>query len=153
MKQVILFLAIAAFAACNSNSEKKYSAADSALMADTTEFTDNGQQYAMSYWGTLPCSGCSGTETTLEISGDFQKFRLHEKKQGTDKVITIEGNLNTERGFENDPDATVYILNHDKPADQQRFFVRSTGNDNELKALDKNRKLLPEGQNTLRRMR
>ena len=39
------------------------------------------------------------------------------------------GNLNTERGYGKDDDATVYILNFDKPESEQTRFVRySNGN-------------------------
>ena len=64
---------------------------------------------------------------------------------------TREGSLNTERGFGDDKDATVFILDHDKDAAKQRFFVRYTGEDDVIKALDKDRKELPK-QNTLRKV-
>lgn len=37
------------------------------------------------------------------------------------------GRLITEQGYDDDPDATVYILNPEKPEDQRKYFVRFTG--------------------------
>lgn len=146
-----------ALAACGSpNKEGQEQPEDTSALnylptSPGQEIVDAEADYSLTYWGTLYCEGCSGIETTLEISKDMQRYRLHEKKQGTDGVKTTEGNLNTERGFGDDKDATVYVLDHDKAASQQRFFVRYTDNDNELIALDKDRKQLAQ-QNTLRQV-
>lgn len=51
---------------------------------------------------------------------------------------TIKGNVNYERGFEDDQDATVYILNFDKPSEEQ-YFVRFSKNDTVIFPLDTNR--------------
>ncbi len=49
---------------------------------------------------------------------DFTQFRL------TDGTHITQGNLNTERGFQDDEDATLFILNFDKPENEQAYFVR-----------------------------
>lgn len=158
MKNALLFNAVLLIISCGSPSkEAQEQPADtsSALSylpkSPGDEIVDTEADFTTTFWGTLHCEDCSGIETTLEISRDFQRFRLHEKKQGSDAVRTTEGNLNTERGFGDDADATVYVLNHDKAESEQRCFVRYTGNDNEVKALGRERKELPK-QNTLRRV-
>ena len=40
--------------------------------------------------------------------------------------MVTTGNLNTERGFDDDRDATVYVLDYDKPETNQKRFVRGT---------------------------
>jgi copper homeostasis protein (lipoprotein) len=55
--------------------------------------------------------------------------------------------MNTERGFEKDPDATVYILNYDKPVNEQWVFVRETGNDSTIFEIKSNRKRYSDKKN------
>jgi hypothetical protein len=49
---------------------------------------------------------------------DYTFYRLTE---GSD---VTQGVMNTEKGFEQDVNATLYILNSDKPESEQRYFVR-----------------------------
>lgn len=49
---------------------------------------------------------------------DYTHYRLTE---GSD---VSQGVMNTEKGYEQDVNATVYILNSDKPESEQRYFVR-----------------------------
>jgi hypothetical protein len=53
-----------------------------------------------------------------------------------------EGELNTERGFEDDPDATVYVLNWQKPEAQQMLYVRFTVEPTKLYLLDSERRVV-----------
>jgi hypothetical protein len=53
-----------------------------------------------------------------------------------------EGELNSERGFENDPNATVYVLNWQKPEAQQMRYVRFTNEPMKLYLLDSDLKVV-----------
>ncbi len=64
-------------------------------------------------------------------------FELIEKEKSSSHVI--KGNVNYERGFEDDQDATVYVLNFDQPS-EERYFVRFSKNDRILFPLDTNKK-------------
>lgn len=67
---------------------------------------------------------------------DYTWYRL------TTNDLVREGELNTERGFEDDIDATVYVLNWQQPEGQQMFYVRLTDEPGVLYALDGDRKIL-----------
>lgn len=67
---------------------------------------------------------------------DYTSYRL------TTNELVREGELNTERGFEDDIDATVYVLNWQKPEGEQMYYVRLTAEPNRLYALDGDRKIL-----------
>ncbi|WP_334126832.1 hypothetical protein [Empedobacter brevis] len=64
-------------------------------------------------------------------------FELIEKGKSSSHVI--KGNVNYERGFEDDQDATVYVLNFDQPT-EEHYFVRFSKNDSILFPLDTNKK-------------
>lgn len=53
-----------------------------------------------------------------------------------------EGELNTERGFEDDQDATVYVLNWQEPEEQQMLYVRFTDEPTKLYLLDTMRRVV-----------
>jgi copper homeostasis protein (lipoprotein) len=114
---------------------------DSILEKQDTSWQDsNENDEYYSYEGVLPDENGKAKQTTLQIAKDYQTFQLIEKTlfnktkltDDTLRSIKMEGNLNTERGYEKDENATVYILNWDKPDNLQRLFVRSTGNDKQL---------------------
>jgi hypothetical protein len=67
---------------------------------------------------------------------DFTSYRLI-----TNGAVR-EGELNSERGFENDPDATVYVLNWQKPESQQMRYVRLTAEPTKLYLLDTDGKIV-----------
>jgi uncharacterized protein YxeA len=67
---------------------------------------------------------------------DYTRYRL------TTNGLVREGELNTERGFEDDIDATVYVLNWQQPEGEQMFYVRLTAEPDRLYALDGERKIL-----------
>lgn len=78
------------------------------------------------------------TNDSIELSIYLDNgFKLIELKDG--KSILTKGNLNYERGFEDDIDATLYVLDFDKPK-QERYFVRLTKDNVTLIPLDQNRK-------------
>ncbi len=67
---------------------------------------------------------------------DYTQYRL------TTNGLVREGELNTERGFGDDPDATVYVLNWQKPEGEQITYVRLTNDPTHLYILDGNREIV-----------
>jgi hypothetical protein len=67
---------------------------------------------------------------------DYTRFRL------TTNGAIKEGELNTERGYKEDPDATVYVLDWQKPADEQMRYVRLTNDPGRIYLLDSNNELI-----------
>ena len=68
---------------------------------------------------------------------DYTKYTLQINN------TTTSGSLNTERGFGSDVDATVYVLNWDKPETEQKYYVRLTGDQAHIQLLDSSRKIIP----------
>ncbi len=66
---------------------------------------------------------------------DFTSYTLIEAG------VSVSGELNTERGYGDDIDATVFVLDWQKPEAEQKYFVRLTGS-TEIQRLDENRELL-----------
>ncbi|MCD0470583.1 copper resistance protein NlpE [Flavobacterium sp. JAS] len=101
------------------------------------------------YEGVLPCADCRGIKTVLKIySGDgtmeSHKFELSSIYQGkgSGKAFTQKGHYNTERGLEDDPDGTIYVLNYDKPEAEQLFYGYSARTPDKIFLLDKTRKII-----------
>ena len=93
--------------------------------------------YDLVYSGILPCKDCGGIRTTLQLSTKSNKFKVKEEFLKTEIAPSVlMGNFNTERGFEKDPDATLYILNDELPETEHLYFVRETGKNNVLLKLD-----------------
>lgn len=74
---------------------------------------------------------------------DYTQYRL------TTNGLVREGELNTERGFEDDVDATVYVLNWQKPEGEQILYVRLTNEPGRLYLLDTQRKIVRGSMLTL----
>ncbi len=66
---------------------------------------------------------------------DYTRYELTFEK------LEYRGDLTTERGWQNDADATVYILNWQRPVEEQRVFVRTTAEPRVLRQLDVSRNL------------
>lgn len=64
-------------------------------------------------------TGRDGRPIRFEDHGTRYRLRLNGHVR--------EGDLNTERGWKNDPDATLYVLDWQGPADRQTRLVRRTG--------------------------
>ncbi len=64
-------------------------------------------------------------------------FELVEIENNTSHIT--KGNVNYERGFEEDNDATLYVLNFDKPS-EERYFVRYSKNDSTIFPLNGQKK-------------
>lgn len=74
---------------------------------------------------------------------DYTTYRL------TTNGLVREGELNTERGFGDDPDATVYVLNWRKPEGEQIYYVRLTSDPTHIYVLDGNREMIKGSALTL----
>lgn len=68
---------------------------------------------------------------------DYTKYRL------TTNDLVREGALNTERGYGDDPDATVYVLNWQQPEGEQIRYVRFTAEPGRVYVLDGNGEPIP----------
>jgi len=110
--------------------------------------TNNRKISYIVYEGIIPCADCEGIKLRLKIADGFQSYELYELYLGKiDKPFIERGNLNTERGFEEDEDATVYVLNYDKAENEQKYFVRLTNEPNSIIMLDNNRELIQSNLN------
>lgn len=104
------------------------------------------------YEGSFECNGnCKAIHVLLIIAPDYQSYELSEDRvddyyNEDEDFRKTKGKLNTERGYEDDADATVYILNYDLPANKQRYFVRLTGKD-EVFEIGSDRKRFTDGKN------
>jgi hypothetical protein len=99
--------------------------------------------YPNRYEGILPNPESPDVKTILCMSADYTRFRLAEKNTVGPAMtrITESGHMNTERGYGNDENATVYILNDDQAGKWQFIMVRRTGSDN-LLLCDSSRKII-----------
>jgi hypothetical protein len=75
----------------------------------------------------------SAGEEILFRQQDYTRYELSMDK------IERRGDLNTERGWQDDADATVYILNWQRPVEEQLVFVRATAEPRKLLQLDASR--------------
>ncbi len=103
------------------------------------------------YEGTIPCADCAGIKTTLTLSWSKSDkventYILKEEYIDRDTVISL-GKFNPERGFKDDNDATVIVLNYDKPASKQRYYVYFSNNTKVLHVLNPEKKLIESDLN------
>ncbi len=80
--------------------------------------------------------GVINNDSIVFAHNDYTSYTL--LKNGT----LSQGELNTERGFEDDIDATVYILNWREPESEQVSFVRLTKDTTHVLQLDSHRKIM-----------
>ncbi len=93
--------------------------------------------YDLTYVGVLPCKDCVGIKTTLKLSTKENKFSLKEEFLKTDIAPSLlTGHFNTERGFEKDEDATLYVLCDELPEIEHVYFLRETAKNDILTKLD-----------------
>lgn len=88
---------------------------------------------------TNPSETFAGTANGVRIAFQHNNYTSYRLITGVDTVV---GNLNTERGFQDDEDATLYILYYDYPDSVLWHFVRMT--DGSILMLDKERNVLPD---------
>ncbi len=136
MKKLFPAFAIALlFAACNQSVQLT----ETTLVQDTVRTTEQFK-YVSYYEGMLPCADCPGIRTRITFINDnltYQRLDTYlEARDGKDYSYVSGGKYTTERGYEKDPDATVYVLDYDKPGEQAFLQV----NDSTLEMLDRNRK-------------
>jgi hypothetical protein len=97
-------------------------------------------KFDQAYSGVLPCKDCEGVETDLLMSSRENSFMYKEEYKGSSAPTFIKtGPFNTERGYKNDKDATLYILGEDLPGLTQLYFVRLSGRDSLLFSLGTDR--------------
>lgn len=149
MKNLVIILAVACqLWACNS---KKNEETVKTVSKDAgSSIVEKGSISKVNiYEGLLPCADCSGIETVLKIhQGDgtmeSHKFELISTYKGKqpEKSFIQKGNFNYERGLENDPDGTIYILNWDKPESEQIYYGYKSANPDKIYLLDKKREII-----------
>lgn len=74
----------------------------------------------------------------------FEQWEYTRYRLQTNELVR-EGAMNSERGFGDDPDATVYVLNWDKPEGEQIRYVRLTAEQDKLYALDGYQNIIKSG--------
>jgi copper homeostasis protein (lipoprotein) len=134
MKKLFMLMAAPVLlAACQSDVRPAMQAPADTLAADSTATV------RAVYTGTLPCADCAGILTRLTLYTDMT-YAVKETYQGKGRPNTTEakGSFNEEKGFEDDADAAVIVLNYGKPG-QERYFLRLTARPGELQMLDKSR--------------
>ena len=144
MKKIFLIILISSFLfSCNSRRSERVMHApladmQSSIIADTKSLEETSI-----YEGVLPCEDCAGIQTILKIyQGDgtieSHKFELTTiyKGKSPEKKFFQKGNFNLERGFEKDPNGTVYVLNWNLPEEKQLYFGCDAGSPNKLYVLN-----------------
>ncbi len=71
---------------------------------------------------------------------DYTRYRLQTNE------LVREGEMNSERGFGDDADVTVYVLNWQKPEGEQIRYVRLTAEPTYLYALDGYQNIIRTGK-------
>ncbi|POY35304.1 hypothetical protein C3K47_16095 [Solitalea longa] len=139
---------------CQSNQKEKAAekAADSiaastdSLDFDSTDAADAKpvKRLAAAYHGTLPCADCGGITTELSLYED-NTYELSEVYQGKGdgKPFLSRGNYTTDKGFENDDKAVLYVLDYDRQG-HERYFLKSNS---ELIMLDRTGKRIKSVHN------
>lgn len=143
-KAFILLVVIFQLVSCNS---KKNQDEDKTTVIDSTTTAiddDSVVDTNLVFEGTLPCADCSGIETVLKINTIENKFELSSTYKGKspEKKFVEKGSINTERGLEKDIDGTIYILNWDKPENEQVYYGYFSKNPEKLYLLDRNKKVI-----------
>ena len=83
----------------------------------------------------------TGTVKGMKIIFEHDHF-LHYRLSVNGTVTT--GELNTERGFGSDENATLFILNPSAPEKEQKYFVRLSSG--KIRMLDQHKKIIQDGQ-------
>jgi copper homeostasis protein (lipoprotein) len=149
MKHKLFLLMMVLLLSCNSakNDNALLSplrSTESAILEDS-----NSLHQAFVYQGVLPCADCSGIETTLKIyQGDgtmeshtFELVSIYKGKKPEKKWIK-KGTYNLERGLEDDPDGTIYILNWDKPETEHIYYGYYSKNPDKIYLLNNKRQII-----------
>ena len=155
MKKLSIILAIVwLLMSCNSRKNEKLletplKETRSNILEDTNSLNE-----VTVYQGILPCADCSGIETVLKIyQGDgtmeSHKFELTSiyKGKGNGKKNKETGTFNYERGLENDPDGTIYVLNWDQPEAKQIYYGHFSNDPDKIYLLNNKREIIKSDLN------
>lgn len=134
MRHVLILLVIGLAIGCQSPSNKDTSPWDSET-PDTTR-TDTPD------WSN-PTEVFTGSANDALIRFEHLNYTRYRLVIALD---TTKGNLNTERGYNDDEDATLYILEDPATQGTSWHFVRMTSGD--ILMLDRNRNVLPDTEFT-----
>jgi copper homeostasis protein (lipoprotein) len=101
--------------------------------------TDSVYRFIEKYKGTLPCADCPGIITEITFINDSLIYR--ESNTYIDRKTTnvLTGSYTTDRGYKSDDDATVYVLDDNKPGNE-RWFLKL--NDSTLLMLDQKEEII-----------
>ncbi len=97
--------------------------------------------------GILPCSDCDKITITLKLYHDYNDknepnlYTLTES-HGAKNKKSHSGAFNYERGYGDDNDATVIVLDYKKTANEQQYFVRYSKDNTSLYKLNTNKKII-----------
>ncbi|MBF4516766.1 copper resistance protein NlpE N-terminal domain-containing protein [Flavobacterium sp. ANB] len=147
MRNLVLIFAVAGqLISCNS---KKNEQIIKPLSKENPVIAKDSLIKVNIYEGLLPCADCSGIETVLKIyQGDgtiesykFELTTIYKGKQ-PEKTFTQKGNFNYERGLENDPDGTIYVLNWDKPESDRIYYGYKSENPKKMYLLTNKREII-----------
>lgn len=148
MKQ-FFFLLMMVLLSCNS--AKNDNAMLSPLRSTESNILEdsNSLHQAFIYEGVLPCADCAGIETILKIyQGDgtieshtFELVSIYKGKKPQKKWIK-KGTYNLERGLEDDPDGTIYVLNWDKPEAEQIYYGYYSSNPEKIYLLNNKKQII-----------
>lgn len=149
MKNIFLLLAMIQLSSCNSAKNDNLIPSTlrntrSAILEDS-----NSLHQVSIYEGILPCADCPGIATTLKIyQGDgtmeshtFELITIYKGKNHG-KQLSEKGTYNLERGLEDDPDGTVYILNWDKPENKHIYYGYYSSNPDKIYLLNNKREII-----------
>ncbi|MFH7013210.1 copper resistance protein NlpE [Flavobacterium sp. FlaQc-52] len=147
MKKLICIATVASLVlACNSKKEEQITTPENEKTVTKTNERFNKTSV---FEGVLPCADCSGIKTTLKIDADYgvaqnNRFELITVYQGKEpeKEFSEKGNFNIERGLDNDPDGTIYVLNWDQPLEKQIYYGYYSANPEKIYLLDRDRKII-----------
>lgn len=138
------FLLGAALPACNASR-----APEAATPAAPNQAIEEGNEVIFArYAGRLPCADCAGIRIELTLNaetvhGPPTRYHMRETYIATrdgDRTFTSEGRWRIRRGSADDPNATVYQIDFDRPEKTRSFLVVDA---NELTALDRDLRELP----------
>ncbi len=127
---VLLFLIVISMGSCSDAEQAKQKAGVDSTAVSTAKD---------SLVGTTPTETFRGRYNDSDVifsHFDFKSYRLNLGGR------LSSGVLNTERGYGDDPNATVYILNSDKPKNEQKYFVRTPAGS--VYMLDQNRYVMED---------
>ncbi|WP_264537964.1 copper resistance protein NlpE [Flavobacterium sp. N1736] len=154
MKNLLITLIVACvLLSCNSQKNEKLTETPLRDIETNIIEDSNSLNEATIYLGTLPCADCSGIETVLKIyQGDgtieSHKFELTSIYKGKpSKNFVDHGNFNLERGLENDPDGTIYVLNWDQPESRQIYYGVFSHDSNKIYLLNNKREIIKSDLN------